>query len=316
MISSFSGKHEFLSNFSPCSVWMEGVEYSSVEHAYQAAKTTDKTWREKIRLEPSPAKAKRIGRKVPLRPDWDVHRLAVMEALLWQKFLIEPFRTLLLGTGTETLVEGNTWGDRFWGVCGEGENHLGRILMKIRQALSPLHPPDYTMFEGFAIGDIMSRIVWRFSAVVSILTTEARTDRPWSAELTSHSPQLPPWVPCLVVDLADGEARNKKPVRREDSEGYLWGEGEEFLGHRLDRDFSEILPSLWRFVDPYVVRGPVLFHCGQGRSRSVTAGAAYLCHRDGIRPDQAFFQIQSRRITDPARCFVESLEDWYDRRDV
>ena len=41
---------------------------------------------------------------------------------------------LLLSTEDSSLVEGNDWNDKFWGVCqGKGLNHLGRILMKVRK---------------------------------------------------------------------------------------------------------------------------------------------------------------------------------------
>ena len=42
----------------------------------------------------------------------------------------------LVDTGDQPLIEGNTWGDRFWGVCGgTGMNHLGRLLMEVREEL-------------------------------------------------------------------------------------------------------------------------------------------------------------------------------------
>ena len=59
-----------------------------------------------------------------------------MLEMLRRKFRTEPYRSLLLGTGEMELVEENTWGDRFWGVCrGEGKNHLGRLLMQVREEM-------------------------------------------------------------------------------------------------------------------------------------------------------------------------------------
>jgi predicted NAD-dependent protein-ADP-ribosyltransferase YbiA (DUF1768 family) len=59
-----------------------------------------------------------------------------MEDLSRQKFSHPELRQKLLDTGSCTLVEGNTWGDTFWGVCdGVGENHLGKLLMTIRADL-------------------------------------------------------------------------------------------------------------------------------------------------------------------------------------
>ena len=112
--------------------------YNSVEHAYQAAKTLDPKERDRIREALSPGLAKQAGRKVTLRPGWLGMRVEVMDDLLRQKFSKEPLRGWLIGTDPQELVEGNTWGDEFWGVnlrTGQGKNHLGRLLMAIREGL-------------------------------------------------------------------------------------------------------------------------------------------------------------------------------------
>ena len=133
-IDSFSGEHRFLSNFYPARVRLDGVEYPSTEHAFQAAKTLgDRS----VFLLGSPGDAKRAGRRVALRADWEAVKLDVMADLLRQKFAADPLRSKLLATGTAELIEGNTWGDRFWGVCGGvGENHLGKLLMATRAAIT------------------------------------------------------------------------------------------------------------------------------------------------------------------------------------
>jgi hypothetical protein len=138
VISSFTGKYRFLSNFFPCLVVsIRGRVVESVEHAYQMAKTLDKREQTRIASRSSPAAAKAIGRRVQLRPDWDEIKLAVMMELLTQKFEEEsPLAGRLLLTGNSILVEGNTWGDTYWGVCrGQGENWLGRLLMLRRSQL-------------------------------------------------------------------------------------------------------------------------------------------------------------------------------------
>ena len=133
MISSFSGGYSFLGNFYPCEIKYEGIDYPSSEHAFQAAKTHNMDERRKISYASSAGKAKRMGRKLVIRRDWDHVRIGIMEAILRIKFADPELKRLLLQTDSEELVEGNTWGDRFWGVCdGEGENHLGKLLMKIR----------------------------------------------------------------------------------------------------------------------------------------------------------------------------------------
>lgn len=141
-IIKFTGHYRFLSNFYPATIEYEGEKYYSLEHAYQAAKTTDLKKRETLLLKSgtnlsiSPYKAKGWGRAVHLRSDWEVIKMKVMEDLLRAKFEIHELRTQLLATGERELIEGNTWGDRFWGVVdGVGDNHLGKLLMKIRSEI-------------------------------------------------------------------------------------------------------------------------------------------------------------------------------------
>lgn len=141
MITAFRGEHDFLSNFHGSPAMYEGVVYDTAEHAYQAAKERDPWRREAIRLARSPGLAKFLGKLAELPPDWDERRVAVMAQVLRTKFYgSEEMGRRLLATGTEFLVEGNTWGDRFWGaqlVGGEwvGENQLGHLLMALRQKM-------------------------------------------------------------------------------------------------------------------------------------------------------------------------------------
>lgn len=137
-ILAFAGPHRFLSNFAAVVVEWDGDTYPSVEHAYQAAKTMIQAERKKIRVAPSAAAAKKLGRKVTLREDWDGMKLTVMRQLVRQKFDEDHplLRAALLSTGDAELIEGNWWGDTFWGVyAGSGENWLGRILMEIREEI-------------------------------------------------------------------------------------------------------------------------------------------------------------------------------------
>lgn len=133
-IDNFSGAYQFLSNFYDSTVYLDGVLYSSVEHAYQAAKTLDPQERSQVRSASTHGLAKKLGRKVKMRPGWDNVKLSVMADLVSQKFARHhELRKMLLETGDAELIEGNYWGDVFWGVCkGKGENHLGKILMNLR----------------------------------------------------------------------------------------------------------------------------------------------------------------------------------------
>ena len=136
MISSFRDEYFFLSNFYPVEIKLDGIVYPNAEAAFQAQKTLDVEERRKFSMLKNPVQAKRLGRKVKLRDDWEEVKLDIMTEIVSQKFLQHPHLIeMLLQTGDEELVEGNKWGDRFWGVCkGKGENHLGKILMKIRDA--------------------------------------------------------------------------------------------------------------------------------------------------------------------------------------
>lgn len=137
-IDSFFGKYRFLSNFWPCEIEYEGIIYPSTEHAFQAAKTLDEKKRLEIaRLDGLPAIAKKVGKTLELRDDWEQIKISVMEDLLRKKFCHQELREQLLLTGDSELIEGNYWNDKFWGVCnGEGQNWLGKLLMKVRKEIN------------------------------------------------------------------------------------------------------------------------------------------------------------------------------------
>lgn len=137
MIAEFRGPHRFLSNFWPAEVAYDGYKWPTVEHAYQAAKFPRGSQPFlAILFSPRPGDAKRFGQGPGMRPDWDRIKLGVMEDLLARKFAHPALRTQLLATHPAKLIEGNRWGDTYWGVdlrTGRGENHLGRLLMALRE---------------------------------------------------------------------------------------------------------------------------------------------------------------------------------------
>lgn len=136
MIGEFKDKYRFLSNFWPCVVVLDGLQYKSVEHAFVASKTTDPKKREVVRQQPTASMAKRYGKTLILRDGWNEMKRDIMEDLIRQKFQDPVLKAKLLETGDEQLIEGNTWGDVFWGVTrGVGLNHLGKILMKVRDEI-------------------------------------------------------------------------------------------------------------------------------------------------------------------------------------
>ncbi len=116
----------------------DGLCFGSGEAAFQAQKCIDRTDRLMFR-DMRPSEAKRAGRRVLLRPDWEHIKVELMEEIVRAKFTQNAdLAHMLLSTVDRLLREGNTWHDTCWGVdyvTGEGENHLGKILMKIREEL-------------------------------------------------------------------------------------------------------------------------------------------------------------------------------------
>ena len=137
-ITSFREEYFFLSNFYEAPVEFGGLRYLNNEAAFQAQKCMSEE--EKLEFTYLPAaKTKRRGRQVKLRPDWETIKTELMEKIVREKFRQNPqLAAMLINTGDRKLIEGNTWHDTFWGVdasTGKGENHLGKILMKIRDEL-------------------------------------------------------------------------------------------------------------------------------------------------------------------------------------
>lgn len=135
-IDNFRGRYFFLSNFYPAVVEYEGLTYKSSEAAFQAAKTLSEKERRKFTLL-NPSESKREGRRVKLRADWESVKNQVMYDVVYDKFTRDPdLKHLLIMTQGIELVEGNTWGEVYWGVCeGRGDNMLGKILMQVRDKL-------------------------------------------------------------------------------------------------------------------------------------------------------------------------------------
>ena len=139
MITEFQGEYRWLSNHVLCLVEYDGHKFPTVEHAYVYSKTVVKEEQEALLTEidnMSPGEVKRIGKMLTLRPDWEQVRLDIMLDLTRQKYSYGYFQKKLLDTGDQEIIEGNTWGDTFWGKYnGVGENQLGRIIMQVREEL-------------------------------------------------------------------------------------------------------------------------------------------------------------------------------------
>lgn len=138
-IAVFDGEYAFLSNFYESKIVHEDMTFPTVEHAFQAAKTLSEEEQAAISIAKTPGIAKRLGRKVLLRSDWEEVKERIMYECVKEKFKNPILREKLLNTYPAELIEGNTWHDNYWGDCScekckniEGKNRLGKILMKIR----------------------------------------------------------------------------------------------------------------------------------------------------------------------------------------
>lgn len=141
-INEFQGPYRFLSNFYEglYPIRVGDFEFKTAEHLYQALKTEDLDEAKKIEQLATPGEAKRAGKNLTLRADWDVVKDRAMEIAVSRKFLSDPeLLPLLLRTGDATLIEGNKWHDNYWGACfcdscadKEKFNTLGQILMHLR----------------------------------------------------------------------------------------------------------------------------------------------------------------------------------------
>ena len=162
-IVSFEGEYRFLSNFAPSPVTVYGISFPTVEHAFAAAKLDPNgsihpsqdifEEMERIKNCTHPGAAKRRGRaktlngKPFMRPDWDNAKEDLILRLLFRKFLIPEMKRKLLATNNRLLIEGNTHGDKIWGMVAKnnilhGQNMLGEMLMHIRQEIRSGNNPE------------------------------------------------------------------------------------------------------------------------------------------------------------------------------
>lgn len=138
-ILEFKGDDRYLSNFFMASFVWNGTLWAHSEAAYQAAKaTTREDYKSFIQLKPGDAK--RHGREITIRSDWEEVKYDIMREIVFAKFSQNPeLKARLLATGYAHLEEGNNHHDQIWGVCpprsSQGSNWLGKILMDVREEL-------------------------------------------------------------------------------------------------------------------------------------------------------------------------------------
>jgi len=133
----FENEYAFLSNFYPSPIEFLGQTCPTAEHFFQALKA--EKWEDAISIiqAPTPGLAKKMGRKVTMRKDWEDVKVKMMCMVVKQKFVQNPeLAKKLIDLPDEKIIETNYWGDTFWGVCeGKGRNWLGKILMEVRSYL-------------------------------------------------------------------------------------------------------------------------------------------------------------------------------------
>jgi hypothetical protein len=137
MIDEFRKEYSFLSNFYTVPLVYKGLGYPSAENAFQAQKSTEE-YHKFAFTHITPKEAKQLGKRVPLRRDWERIKDTIMYEICKEKFKNKELRKRLLDTGSEPLKEGNYWHDTYWGVSlktGKGLNKLGNILMQIREEI-------------------------------------------------------------------------------------------------------------------------------------------------------------------------------------
>lgn len=145
----FRGEYNFLSNFYDCSVRVFGNIYMNAESAYQAQKFTGYPNIKQQFIGISGKRAKELANKYKnhVRKDWHDIKLEMMEIVLKAKFYQNFSLGVKLINTREPIVEENHWGDTFWGVCGgQGENHLGKIIEKVKKFIEK--DPKYSIVNS------------------------------------------------------------------------------------------------------------------------------------------------------------------------
>lgn len=135
-INRFREEYKWLSNMYVCDVMYNGHVYPSVENAYQVAKCKFDV-EQKIFYTCSPRDAKRFGRNVRMKEDFEANKISIMLDIIRAKFTQNNYlKGKLIDTYPAKIIEGNTWNDHFWEVCnGYGENKLGLCIMKVRDEI-------------------------------------------------------------------------------------------------------------------------------------------------------------------------------------
>ncbi len=199
-IGKFRGNYACFSNMYECEIMFENMKFRTLEHAFVAAKTTVLSERRQVQQIEEPGDTKRFGRTLTLRSDWEDIKLDIMLDLLRQKFRKPFFKEKLLATGDAQIEEGNTWHDRFWGIChcdihrGVGSNWLGQLIVKVRD--------EIRAEESNSSLDLLitTQIAKKVDADITLQVTFSRSNLKSFYSKNYDEQQDVFWVPALAPD--------------------------------------------------------------------------------------------------------------------
>ena len=128
-----------LASYAKSSFELDGCEWPSVEHYYQAMKFDDAAYREQIRLTPHPAAAAKLGksRKHQRRKDWKKTSITYMTRATYIKCRTHSDIAQILLDSGQMEIKNLSQYDYFWGSGRDlrGENAFGKLLMGVRKKL-------------------------------------------------------------------------------------------------------------------------------------------------------------------------------------
>ena len=134
-------KYYEFTNFFPSPIELDGREWPTTEHYFQAQKFVGTSLVEVIRQKKWTRDVFEFTHKTDLtcqrRKDWDKVKIHIMKKALMAKFTQhDNLRQLLMDTEGRKLVERSPY-DTFWGDGGDdsGKNQLGKLLMEVREEL-------------------------------------------------------------------------------------------------------------------------------------------------------------------------------------
>lgn len=196
-------KYGFLSNFYRASFQLDGFEWSTAEHYYQAQKFENAAYCECIRLAATPKEAKNLGqtRALPVRKDWETHRMTAMLQALVAKFTQNTdLQTMLLAIDNEDILVEASPQDNFWGngADGRGENRLGYLLTTLHRHLRRFLANDNSSLKS---PDELAKLCFE-----SVRRMHGTWWLPDSLRLETQTSVLPEELNIYVrdVDLPDG----------------------------------------------------------------------------------------------------------------